>query len=190
MRVLIVTAKRPTRAFFLAVLFAIPLSGIATTSVTVDSSPDRVASRSAIAIGTDGLPIIAYWDNANRNLRVAHCGNLACTSNSTLTTVDTASVGGHLSIAMGLDGLPVIAYQGEGQWKVLHCGNAKCNFNNSIVTVDDTIGVGRGPSIAIGSDGNPIISYVGTSPELTVAHCDSADCSTTVDITTNDPGNG
>ena len=43
----------------------------------------------SITIGTDGLPVISYRDYTNGDLKVAKCGNAACSSGNTLTTVDS-----------------------------------------------------------------------------------------------------
>ncbi len=65
----------------------------------------------SIAIGTDGNPVISYYDSTNGDLKVAKCANPACTGAATLTAVDTAGdVGHYTSIAIGTDGTPVISY--------------------------------------------------------------------------------
>jgi hypothetical protein len=32
----------------------------------------------AIAIGTDGLPVVSYYDSSNTSLKVVKCSNAAC----------------------------------------------------------------------------------------------------------------
>jgi len=44
---------------------------------TVDAT-GSVGWHIAIAIGRDGLPIIAYYDETNGDLKFARCGDLAC----------------------------------------------------------------------------------------------------------------
>jgi len=39
----------------------------------------------SLAIGADGLPVIAYYDVDNGDLKVAKCGNAACAAGNTLT---------------------------------------------------------------------------------------------------------
>ncbi|MEZ5737986.1 MAG: hypothetical protein R3E68_00065, partial [Burkholderiaceae bacterium] len=82
----------------------------------------------AIAIGSDGLPVISYHDLTNGDLKVAHCVDAACSS-ATLSTVDGAgNVGGYTAIAIGSDGLPVISYYDatNDYLKVAHCGTRSC----------------------------------------------------------------
>jgi len=141
----------------------------------------------SIAIGTDGLPVISYLDATNYNLKVAKCGNAACSSENTLTTVDPGGNGGsYISITIGTDGLPVISYY-DGDLKVAKCGNASCSSGNTITTVDSGGDVGWCTSIAIGTDGLPVISYFDyTNFDLKVAHCGNASCSSGNTITTID----
>ena len=139
----------------------------------------------SIAIGGDGLPVMSYWDSANRDLKVAHCGNVACTSGDSWFAADTAGdVGMCSSIAIGVDGLPVIAYQDQtnGQLKILKCGNATCNSGNSIQTPVTFTGAnaGFGTSIAIGVDGFPVVSFevdrVMYGGHLEILHCTNMQC--------------
>src|SRR4030095_6546633 len=66
----------------------------------------------------------------NRDLKLAHCANLAC-STATATTVDAFDdVGARSSVATGSDGLPLISYIGPGPngpvLRVVHCGHSDC----------------------------------------------------------------
>jgi hypothetical protein len=149
------------------------------TITTVDSS-DGVGQGSDIAIGSDGLPVISYWDRTNTDLKVAHCGNVACTAGNTLTTVDTTgNVGYDTAITIGRDGLPVISYYDYTNHilKVVHCGNVACTAGNTFAQVGSGLGgtVGR-TSIAIGGDGLPVISYY-DHYDLKVVHCGNVNCS-------------
>ena len=54
--------------------------------LAIDSAGD-VGEFSSIAIGTNGNPVISYWDTANSDLKVAACNNPTCTT-STITTID------------------------------------------------------------------------------------------------------
>jgi predicted regulator of Ras-like GTPase activity (Roadblock/LC7/MglB family) len=98
------------------------------TITTVDSA-EWVGQYTSIVVGADGLPVISYYDNANQDLKVAHCGIANCSSGNTITTVDFGGdVGWWTSIAVGADGLPVISYFDvtNGDLKVAHCADAAC----------------------------------------------------------------
>ena len=150
-------------------------------STTVDDPVNGVGFFSSIAIGPDGLPIISHEDDPARDLRVTHCGNIACTAGNVSTTIDADGfVGGYTSLAIGSDGLAVISHQefGVGGLRVTHCGNATCTAGNVSTTVDDPVNqVGRYTSLAIGPDGLPVVSHLDvTAGTLRVAKCGTRTC--------------
>jgi hypothetical protein len=176
-----------------------PTCSAGNTITTVDTN-NQAATQTSIAVPADGLPVISYRGNAPFSLRVAKCGNPACSAGNTLTPVDVPPpnvVGGGSSIKIGADGLPVISYmdQTAGALKVAKCGNPTCSAGNTITTVDDPANfVGDYTSIAIAADGRPVISYRDqTAGALKVARCGNAACSagntvTTVDDPAGDAG--
>ena len=102
-------------------------SGVPTIS-TVDSAAG-VGFGTSITIGADLLPIVSYYDKTNQDLKVAHCGDTACTSAATITVVDRAGpVGLSTGIAIGEDGLPIVSYidNTNGYLKVVKCNNRFC----------------------------------------------------------------
>ncbi|MBI5149731.1 MAG: hypothetical protein HZA28_03055 [Candidatus Omnitrophica bacterium] len=147
------------------------------TITTVDSG--QIGLDSSIAIGTDGLPVIAYSINIVSNaLKVAKCGNASCSAGNTLTTVELTGAY-YPSIVIGTDGFPVISYyDSTTDLKVAKCGNASCSSGNTITTVDSTGDVGSYTSIAKGTDGFPVIAYYDlTNYYLKAAKCGNASCS-------------
>lgn len=144
-------------------------------------SAGEVGRFTSITIGVDGLPVISYYDVTNGDLKVVHCGDAACSTGNTLTTLDTVgNVGRYTAIAIGADGLPVISYQDHtnNDLKVAHCENVTCT-QYTLITVDSSNNVGEFSSITIGADGLPVISYLDrTDYNLMVAHCGDAGCST------------
>ena len=153
------------------------------TTTTVDSA-GNVGRWTSIAIGSDNLPVISYYDFNNQNLKVAHCGDIDCaegTNSNTITTVFTGSdVGQYNSITIGADNLPVISFYDalNGNLKVTYCNNTSCSSGATTTTVDVAGDVGRWTSIAIGSDNLPVISYHKSVPDfdLKVVHCGDIDC--------------
>ncbi len=156
-------------------------------TITIIDSVGNVGTYPSITIGTDGLPVISYFDTTNYDLKVAHCGNAACSSGNTLTTVNSGGdVGNYSSITIGTDGLPVISYFDltDSGLRVAHCGNAACSSGNTLTTVDSVGGDVGFTSIVIGMDGLPVISYYDhANADLKVAKCGNAACSSGNTIT-------
>jgi hypothetical protein len=156
------------------------------TITTVDESSDAVGSDSAIAIGADGLPVISYYDRIGETLRVAKCGDAACSpGGNTITTVDDHILwGSRTSIAIGADGRPVVSYSSpnpltpRGTLKVLRCGNAACTANNIIASIDSFSRFGKSHSVAVASDGLPVVAYDGDggAGHAWAAKCTNATC--------------
>ncbi len=142
----------------------------------------------SIAIGNDGVPVVAIHDESTGGLRVAKCANAACTAIAAFTTVDDPAnnVGRSASIAVLAGGQPVIGYldQVAGALKVALCANAACTGTAaSIVTLPEPNAIGGRLSMAIGADGSPVISYHDATPgALKVAKCLNAACSVATSI--------
>ena len=156
----------------------------------VDSTGDDVGFYNSIAIGADGFPVVSYTDFTNRDLKVAHCTDVACASPADITIVDSpGDVGQHSSLAIGNDGFPVISYQDRTNFdlKVAHCTDAACTAPADITTLDSAPRVGSSTSIAIGTDGFPVISYFDNGNfDLRVAHCTNVSCTSPAGISTVD----
>lgn len=152
-------------------------------TTTVDDPVDSVGWYASLAIGTDGLPVIAHFNLSAKALRVTHCTNLFCTAATSLNVDDptTLDVGEYASIAIGADGLPIISHRDatNAALRVTHCGTVACTSANTSITVDNPANiVAGGTSIAIGGDGLPIISHQDvTAGTLRITHCGNAICS-------------
>lgn len=156
-----------------------------TIVTTVDDHPtNTVGEFTSIAIGTDGLPVISYYDATAGGLKVAKCVNVNCTGLNIITTVHNPpnDVGRDTSIAVGSDGLPVISYRDAtiASINVARCTNAACNSGASIVAAAPagSAASGRG-DMALGADGFPVISFERTesqNSEIRVLKCGNAVC--------------
>jgi hypothetical protein len=91
---------------------------------TVVDNPGAVGS-SSLAVGSDGLGVVAYYDVGNDRLKIAHCADPACGDASTVT-VPTDSVFDP-SIAIGADGLPLVASDDESGVSLTRCGDVACS---------------------------------------------------------------
>jgi hypothetical protein len=157
--------------------------------------PDFDASYPSIAIGAEGLPVIAHSARLpylfrSYDLRVIKCGNLGCTAGNVSTTL-FPSVDRPPSIAIGVDGLPVISdrHPTDNTLRVTHCGNPSCTSGNVSVHADAP-GTGNHSSIAIGVDGLPVISHTKNGSghwALRVTKCGNPTCSTAESYDLNAP---
>ncbi len=156
-----------------------PTCAGAVTLTAVDTAP-AVGLYTSLSIGTDGNPVIAYFDSTNLDLKVAKCADPACTGAATVTTVDAeGSVGQFPSLAIGADGIPLITYRADSgaSLKLAVCADPTCAGSATVTTLDNSADLGRFSSIAIGTDGNPVISYLdGTNADLKVAKCVDPTC--------------
>jgi len=187
-----IISSRDATAGSLVVVHCADMSCTTSSSAVVDDGGSHaVGQYTAISIGSDGLAVISYRDSTSKDLKVAHCNDVAC-STATKFVVDTATdTGLFTSLAIGSDGLPVISYYDSTSraLKVAHCTDRSCSAS-AITTVDGgsplTTDVGVDSSVAVGADGLPVISYHDSrNGALKVAHCTNVTCSTST-ITTID----
>ena len=173
---------------------------LACTDPTVTNTPDRtgnVGQYSSVAIGTDGLALISYYDATNGDLKVAHCFEAAdsiCTSATRTTLQSEDNVGQFTAMTIGTDGLALISYYDvtNGDLKVAHCSDEACT-SATIATPDSAGSVGQYSSVTIGTDSLALISYYdATNGDLGVAHCSDVACTsatvTAVDGAANNVG--
>jgi uncharacterized repeat protein (TIGR01451 family) len=135
-----------------------------------------VGLHSAVTYGTDGLPLISYYDGTNGDLRVAHCLDVACAASTKQTIDSIGDVGQDTSIAIGADGLGIISYRDvtNAHLKVAHCSDTACS-GATVTTVTNVGPAGAGTDIAI-VGGIPTIAFRdGTA--LRVARCVDVACS-------------
>jgi hypothetical protein len=143
-------------------------------------STGNVGFYTSLTIGSDGLGLVSYRDASASSLKVAHCGDLACSSAGVYTVDGSGIEGEYSAITLGVDGLGVISYyDGTGadqDLKVAHCGNVACS-SSSYVTVDSAGNVGWSTAITIGSDGFPFVSYRDiTNYSVKGLHCPNVFC--------------
>lgn len=145
--------------------------------ITLDS-PGSDGLFSSVAIGQDGLPVIAHYDSVDKDLEFTLCGDVACTGWIEDKLDVVGDVGSSVAMVIGADGDPVISYfdATNGDLKVIKCDNWHC-WNTHVNVVDSAGNVGQFSSITIGADGNPIISYYdATNADLKVAACNDPAC--------------
>lgn len=151
--------------------------------------PTTIGVSPSIAIGTNGNPVISYFDEDDLALKIARCNDSACVTPATITPIDDVSnvdAGRYSSIAIRPDGMPVISYQyrdlggaGGSGLRVAECTTVDCTGEVRIIDIDFRPGeiTGVRSDIAIGSDGGVVVSYYDTTTtSLKLAKCNAQTC--------------
>jgi len=159
-------------------------------------------SLSAMALGSDGLPIISYSTvvNSNHVLMVAKCTDPACLAPIITTLFDRIPAGlfdpavGGSSITVGSDGLARISFvaakpsTGIPALYFLKCANAACTATtinqSSIAALVDVSAAMTSPITLIDSVNQVSIMYLDTASNLRRSTCGGADCTSIFNTTT------
>ena len=160
-----------------------PASYSTSTTRTQTSIADAnvAGNQSSLAIGSDGLPVISYFDDTNDDLAVMKCGNAACTSGNTVTKISDPggdSWGAETNIAIGNDGYPVIAHWNstDTDLAITKCSNASCS-SNTTTKFAEADATGRAPAVVIGTGGLPVVVYRNTTDtDLMISECTTESC--------------
>jgi hypothetical protein len=155
------------------------------TITIVDDPAGVLAQGTGIAVGADGRPVVSYHDLTAGILKVAHCGNAACSAGNVITTVDdptepNTKAGSWSSIAIGADGFPIVSYLEqlftELRLKVARCSSAGCAGTATITTL--SLEAGDNGDLEIGGDGLPLLSFYSPAiAGLRVVKCGNPGCS-------------
>ncbi len=149
--------------------------------VTVDASGDT-GLWSSLVLDAAGNPVISYYDNTNRDLRLVHCNDPGCVGGDDVpVTVDASGeTGFYTSLVLDAVGNPMISYQDSTNrdLRLVHCNDPGCVGGDDIpVTVDATGQTGLDSSLVLDAAGNPVISYFdNTLRDLRLVHCNDAGC--------------
>ncbi|MEE3328090.1 MAG: hypothetical protein VX252_12205 [Myxococcota bacterium] len=137
--------------------------------------------RSSIAVGSDGMPVVAYYHGADQDVGFAHCGTLSCGAGTTTVILDSVGdVGKHPVVAIGATGFPSVAYHDDtnSAIKLVTCNDLACATSSAETIATSVTGL-RKISLQFSELGMPTISWTDTSAdEVRVVSCPSPDCST------------
>jgi hypothetical protein len=167
------------------------------TATTVVVAPDLGNGHgSAVGIGNDGRPLVAYLrhpDFESGRVFTSHCDNDACTALTT-TQMGFAASGRGVDLGFASDGLATVTWTtssvlGDESIATRHCANQACTV--SAVQHRDAPGSSLGPFsserfpvLAMPPEGLPTLAYaqdvvIGnpTGPRAQILRCTSANCS-------------
>lgn len=161
------------------------------------ATTDNQSHRARLAVGSDGLPVMAYWDRALNAARFDRCNDHSCSDRSTHTLSAGSMVG--VDIAIGTDGFPIVAFLlNTGirrELQLIKCEDLACDDSLAPVTLGSAAGAFK-VAMALDGDGYPVIAYTDlefptpttSTRDMTIIHCDSADCKGIVTTEIIDPG--
>lgn len=140
----------------------------------------------ATAIGSDGFPIIVYYEGANEKLYFLKCKAIDCSGGETPTLIQSGTaVSSPGSVIVGRDGFPVIAYNfvdpttGAVGVRIAKCDNPLCSNVPQIGIINNGGYNAFNPSIQINpATGFPMVAYYDGSPSkaLKFAKCGDDVC--------------
>ena len=157
-----------------------------TQTVNKPDTIGNVGISPSIQIDGQGLPVIAYYDFSNWDLKLLHCTNRDCSGAQNPTTVvSEGAVGADPSLVLDDDGLPVITYTSyhaagfqDENLNIVRCQTTNCSSASAPVTLDAVGNVGSASSLQLDSGGNPVISYYDrTNQKIKILHCTNSACS-------------
>ena len=139
---------------------------------------------SSLALDSNGMPVISYYDTFATTLRLVHCNNANCSGVQTIQTPDPSpnDIGEYTSLALDGNGLPIISYFDATSHSiaVAHCDLPDCGGNlvqiNPVVVSTPSI-VEQDSDLVLDGNGLPVISFLNTAG-VAVAQCADSDCTT------------
>jgi hypothetical protein len=144
-----------TAAGSLGIIHCTNLSCSTTDAITTMTSVTSV-NNTSMAIGADGLPVIAMTANG---IKVLHCTTIICSSTDPVLTIDSATTAGTISLTISTDHLPILSYATNSQLSFARCTNTTCTAATKLI-VDSTFAAIT-TTISVGEDGFPVIGYHG-----------------------------
>lgn len=166
------------------------------TATQVEPMRGESGRLSAVAVGSDGLPVVAFQDRtsvgSNGNLAVMKCNDPACEGQNE-SIVALEPLGGFvdrpIDLTLNSEGHPVIAFAGpSGFLRVITCNDPACaggdEASNEIITES---AIGFAVAVALDTVGRPVIAAHGfssTRRSLEVINCNDTLCAGDDELTT------
>ncbi|MFN3215259.1 MAG: calcium-binding protein [Acidimicrobiales bacterium] len=150
--------------------------------ITTPTSFADTGHDAALTLDANGNPAIAYWDHANRLLRVLRCTNPECSGQQTSVAVhtDARPDSADIQIALDRDDRPVVAFfdAATSDLAIIHCSSRTCAGPRVINRPAGPIVVESEVSMVLDRDDRPVLAYSdSTNDQLTLLRCSDTACS-------------
>lgn len=136
----------------------------------------------SLAVRSNGVPVMSWYDGVADDLSYARCPNPDCSGDDVLRILDDSAddTGREAALALGADDLVHVAYVNttDGALQYLHCQQLTCNNPTPVVVDDDPVNfLGSAIDMTLNDNGNPVIAYTDSvADELLVAYCGGGEC--------------
>lgn len=151
--------------------------------ITTPTGFSGIGHQSSLALDPDGNPVVAYWDQASKALKLLACTNPDCSGDQQATTVATRVALGSDDVALTLDaeGHPIIGYYDDDNdtIEIVRCSDPTCTGATERNRPVGALGGGGEWMMAmvLDADGFPVIAYSdGTDNRLELLRCRDAAC--------------
>jgi hypothetical protein len=155
-----------------------------TTILRVLDAAGQVGNPSSLQLNGSGHPVVSYYDESNRALKLAVCSDSTCSASPTIRTLDSGptpgGVGRGSSLRLNASGHPVISYFDQPNFvlKLAVCSDPSCSTAPTIRVIDSSGLVGVSTSLQLNASGHPVIAYYDFgNGNLKLAVCSDATCS-------------
>lgn len=148
------------------------------------------ADYTALALTSDGRPLVAYYNTTAKDLKLYVCADTTCSSGTTRTLDATGDVGNWVSMAMRPGDRALIAYYAAdtADLKVYDCADAQCSSGTSR-TLDGVDSVGGFTALAVRTDGRGVIAYYDqTNTDQKLFFCSDFACTSGTTHLNSSPG--
>jgi len=145
-------------------------------------SVDNGRLHTSMAIRSNGMPFVTYYDGTNGDLRLTNCTAQNCSATNTVSLLTTNNVGQWSRAAVTKEGFPLIAHRNVTNQSVelVICKDYACGNFEQRVLVDTGDNLGDLQlGLATKVDGSAVVSYYNTTnTSLYLYECHDPDCKT------------
>jgi hypothetical protein len=144
-------------------------------SATFATLGDGVGQATAVSLGANGLPVIAF--TFQQELFLVQCGDAVCSQATRVFSPAVSNSITDFSMIIGMDGMPFFAVNRFGGLLTRKCADAGCASAVTGVVEPPGMVTPLFSSIAVGPDGMPNITYfAGTTNALKFLKCSDPGC--------------